>query len=38
MNDFGIMIFGYYIHFFGLVVLIGFQCPISNTLVMGRNL
>jgi hypothetical protein len=28
MNDFRIVILGYYIHFFGLIVLIGLQCPI----------
>ncbi len=31
MNDFIIVIFGYYIHFFDSVVFIGLQCPILNT-------
>ncbi len=31
MNDFGIMILGYYIHFFDLDAFIGFQCPIPST-------
>jgi hypothetical protein len=30
MNDFGIMILGYCIQFFGLITLIRFQCPIPN--------
>ncbi len=30
MNDFKIVILGYYIHFFGSVVLIKLQCPMSN--------
>ncbi len=31
MNDFGIMILGYCIHFFDSVVFIRLQCPISST-------
>jgi hypothetical protein len=31
MNDFGIVILGYCIHFFGLVAFIGLQCLILNT-------
>ncbi len=31
MNDFGIMILGYCIHFFDSVAFIGLQCPILNT-------
>jgi hypothetical protein len=31
MNDFGIMILGYYIQFFSSVMLIELQCPISNS-------
>jgi hypothetical protein len=31
MNDFGIVILGYCIHFFGLVAFFGLQCLISNT-------
>jgi hypothetical protein len=30
MNDFGIVILGYYIHFFDSVVFIGLQCPIPS--------
>ncbi len=30
MNDFGIMILGYCIHFFDSVVFIELQCPISS--------
>jgi len=31
MNDFGIVILGYCIHFFDLIMFIGLQCPILNT-------
>jgi hypothetical protein len=30
MNDFGIVILGYYIHFFGLNAFIGLQCLFAS--------
>ncbi len=30
MNDFGIVILGYYIHFFDSIAFIGLQCPILS--------
>ncbi len=38
MNDFEILIFGYCIHFFDLVVFIGFQCPSLSALCNFQRL